>query len=103
MNKITSRSIGNVLGLSVLVFAISFTTVGVTFGITQTVGQYQPISISLPHSQQGVTNVWDDITIVAEFTSPTGRQFNEANGDTIGGFYNSKDLWMVRFAPDELG
>jgi hypothetical protein len=103
MIKITRQSIIRVFGLFTLSIAFSFLANGDAFGITQAVGQYKAISIPLQHSQQGVTNVWDDVIIVAEFTSPTGRQFNEANGDTIGGFYNSKDLWMVRFAPDEVG
>jgi hypothetical protein len=70
---------------------------------TPSVGKYQTISIPLPHSQLGVKNVWNDIVIISEFTAPSGHLFNRAVGDTIGGFYHSNDLWMTRFAPDEVG
>ena len=103
MRANTSELIKNVRALRFAAVVLLTLTANPTFAISLSVGEYQPISIPLPHSQQGVVNVWDDVTIIAEFTSPTGRQFNEANGDTIGGFYNSKDLWMVRFAPDEVG
>ncbi len=72
-------------------------------GATQTVARFSAINISLPHSQQGVGNVWEDVGIVSEFSAPSGHLFNEAAGDTIGGFYHSRDLWVVRFAPDEIG
>jgi hypothetical protein len=85
-----------------LAIILSLCFVRTSAGI-QTVGKFQTISIPLPHAQLGVKNVWDDITIDAQFTSPSGHKFNRQVGDTIGGFYHSKDLWMVRFAPDEAG
>lgn len=63
----------------------------------KTVGQFQAIDIDVPHSELGVRNVWDDVTVTCALTSPMGKPF------TIGGFYHSKDLWKARFAPDETG
>ncbi|MDP4228899.1 MAG: DUF5060 domain-containing protein [Bacteroidota bacterium] len=61
------------------------------------VARFKPIEILVPHDERGITNVWDDVTITGLIRSPGGRAFN------VGGFYHSKNLWMVRFAPDEIG
>ncbi len=59
--------------------------------------KYQAISIPIPYSQQGVANVWDDVTITAVLSAPDGSSV------TIGGFYHSTNLWMIRYAPSQVG
>lgn len=69
----------------------------VALSAVPTIGEFEPIEIPIPHSQQGVQNVWDDVTVSAILTAP------DQTTRTIGGFYHSSNLWMVRFAPDEIG
>jgi len=61
------------------------------------VERFKPIDIPIPHPQQGIKNVWDDVQISGIMKAPDGTAY------TVGGFYHSKDLWMVRFAPDQVG
>ena len=61
------------------------------------VGRFQPIEIPIPHSQLGITNVWDDVTVAGLLKAPNGSAVN------VNGFYHSQNLWMVRFAPDQIG
>ncbi|HET7152606.1 MAG TPA: DUF5060 domain-containing protein [Candidatus Kapabacteria bacterium] len=66
------------------------------FAATDSAGIYEPYEIPIPISQSGISNVWE-YPVSAVFTSPTQRTV------TLGGFYHSRDLWVVRIAPDELG
>ena len=61
----------------------------------QSVELFKPIEIPVSHSQVGIKNVWDDVTVTGILKSPSGEAFS------VNGFYHSKDLWMVRFAPDQ--
>lgn len=65
----------------------------------QTIGQFTPIEILVPHAQTepGVKNIWQDLPVVGTFTDPDGKKI------TVNGFYHSKDLFMVRIAPDIAG
>src|SRR5947207_52976 len=65
----------------------------------QTVERFKPIEILVPRSQNdpAITNVWENSPIIGTFTDPDGRKIS------VNGFYHSKDLWMVRFAPDVIG
>ncbi len=63
----------------------------------QSVERFKPIEIPVSHSQLGVKNVWDDVTVTGILKSPSGEAFS------VSGFYHSKDLWMVRFAPEQIG
>ncbi len=63
----------------------------------QTVERFKPIEILISHSEQGIKDVWDSPTVTGVFKAPDGRAFS------VNGFYHSKNLWMVRFAPDEVG
>jgi hypothetical protein len=69
---------------------------------TPGVGQFQAIDIPVPHSEQGVKNVWDDVSVTMRLGRP-GAPFPDTGTSPIHGFYHSKDLWMVRYAPDQLG
>ena len=62
-----------------------------------TVQKFKPIEIPVKHSQQGIKNVWDDVSVTCTLKTPDGTTINTK------GFYHSKDLWMVRFAPDQVG
>jgi hypothetical protein len=61
------------------------------------VGRYTVFEVTLPYSQTGIANVWEDVIVSAVFTSPSGNAIN------VRGFYYSADTWKVRFAPWELG
>ena len=61
------------------------------------VGRYTVYEITLPFSEAGLANVWEDVTVSAVFTSPSGKAI------TVKGFYHSQDTWKIRFAPSELG
>ena len=47
--------------------------------------------------EAGLANVWEDVAVLAVFTSPSGKAI------TVKGFYHSQDTWKIRFAPSELG
>ena len=75
---------------AVAALAVSATTSG------STVGRYDIFEVTLKHS--GVyANPWEDVTITAVFTAPSGRTYN------VGGFYYDAGLWKLRFAPSETG
>ena len=61
------------------------------------IGQYDIYEITLPGKGRKYANPWDDVTITAVFTSPSGRERK------VGGFYYDANTWKVRFAPDEVG
>jgi hypothetical protein len=61
------------------------------------VGRYTVHEITLDYAEAGLSNVWEDATVSAVFTSPSGKAIN------VGGFYYAKDTWKIRFAPSELG
>ena len=67
----------------------------------QTVQRFKPIEIPVPYQEQNVKNVWgedwNDIFVSCLFKAPDGSASN------TNGFYHSKNLWMVRFAPDQIG
>jgi hypothetical protein len=63
----------------------------------QSVGKYQVIEFDIANPDAGYANVWEDVRIQAEFTSPGSAVIK------TGGFYHSKDTWKVRFAPWEVG
>jgi hypothetical protein len=42
-------------------------------------------------------NPFMDVTVIATFTAPSGRQL------TAYGFYDGNDTWRIRIAPDEVG
>ncbi len=66
--------------------------------ISQTsVPRYGVLEIDLPFAPAGVTNPWEQVSVAATFTAPSGRI------DTVGGFYFGTNLWKLRFAPDETG
>ena len=69
---------------------------GVALATTDSVRLFESHEILVSLSQTGISNVWD-FPVNVVFTSPSQRTV------TTGGFYHSKDMWMVRVAPDEVG
>jgi hypothetical protein len=61
------------------------------------IGRYTVFEITLPYSEAGIANVWDDVKVSAVFKSPSGQDV------PVRGFYHSIDTWKVRFAPWEIG
>ena len=50
------------------------------------VGRFQPIEIPIPHSQLGIANVWDDVTVAGLLKAPNGSAVN------VNGFYHSSNF-----------
>jgi hypothetical protein len=61
------------------------------------VGRYTVFELTIPFAEAGLANTWEDVTVSAVFTSPSGKQI------AVRGFYYATDTWKVRFAPSELG
>jgi len=61
------------------------------------VGRYTVYEVTLPFSEAGLANVWEDVTASGVFNSPSGKSI------AVKGFYHSQDTWKIRFAPSELG
>jgi Domain of unknown function (DUF5060) len=57
------------------------------FGVFQ-----QPLVVS-----SSAAAPWDAVTVSVQLVSPSGKKFD------VGGFYVSRNRWMFRFAPSELG
>ena len=66
-------------------------------GAASTVGQYDPFELSLTYPTAGLTNPWEDVTVTASVTTPSGKTLS------FDGFYYDVDTYKVRFAPVELG
>ena len=93
----TFRKLAVQIGAAILfLFAVSLPNA--LFAV-QTVDRFKPIEILVPHAQTepGVKNLWQDLPIIGTFTDPNGRKI------TVNGFYHSKNLFMVRLAPDVIG
>lgn len=61
------------------------------------IGEYDVYELAFNYDQSGIINPWEDVTIIAQFTSPGKKRVN------ISGFYYDTDTWKVRFAPNEIG
>lgn len=59
-------------------------------------GRYDIYELSLTNFAL-YANPWEDPTITAVFTAPSGTNY------TVGGFYCVTNLWKVRFAPMQIG
>lgn len=61
------------------------------------VGQYEVFEITVPHSDGGYANPWEQVSLQASFLAPSGATF------TVDGFYYDRDTWKLRFAAKEVG
>lgn len=52
---------------------------------------------TIPHDDAEYANPWEQVTVVAELTAPSGAAIR------VDGFYYDDDTWKVRFAPAEVG
>jgi len=58
---------------------------------------YGLYEITIIHDQSAYSNVWWDVDVSVQFTSPTGKLIS------VNGFYYDTNIWMVRFSPSEVG
>src|SRR5262245_4231072 len=64
---------------------------------TISVQQYGVAELNIRHNDSGLINVWEGPSISGTFISPNGHHY------VASGFYYSKNLWKIRFAPMETG
>ena len=91
-------STGKILWLSLgLSFAASGATPNVSVSANAaSVGRYDIYELTMTEPGS-YANPWEDVTITAVFTAPSGKTY------TVGGFYYDTNTWKLRFAPMETG
>lgn len=62
-----------------------------------TVSQYDVFELTLSYPTTSMTNPWEDATVTANFTTPSGKNITQK------GFYYDVDTYKVRVPVEELG
>ncbi len=90
MKRLSEIALGVMVVIGCAAAALNVTAPG-------TAPHYGLFELNIAHASGGYTNVWEDVSVTARFTSPSGTHFD------IDGFFDTTNTWSVRFCPAEMG